>query len=50
MNSMDLRKEKVIKTLKINLVIIITVMLFESLMMIKFIETPLINDFSLWKD
>jgi hypothetical protein len=39
---MDLIKEKVIKILKINLVAIIFVMIFESLMMIEYLDTPLI--------
>ena len=47
---MDVRKEKVVKILKITLVTIILVMVSESLMMISYIETPLIKDISSLKD
>ena len=40
--NMDLKKEKVVKILKMNLVAIIFVMIFESLMMIEYLDTPLI--------
>lgn len=50
MNNMDQRKEKVVKTLKMYLVIIIIVMVFEALMMISYLETPMIDDLSRWKD
>jgi hypothetical protein len=40
--NMDLKKEKVVKILKMNLVTIIFVMIFESLMMIEYLDTPLI--------
>ena len=39
---MEVKKEKVLKILKINLVTIIFVMMFESLMMIEYIDIPLI--------
>jgi hypothetical protein len=39
---MEVKKEKVVKILKINLVAIIFVMMFESLMMIEYIDIPLI--------
>ena len=40
--NMDLKKEKVVKILKMNLVAIIFVMIFESLMMIEYLDTTLI--------
>jgi purine-cytosine permease-like protein len=40
--NMDVKKEKVVKILKMNLIAIIFVMMWESLMMIEYIDTPLI--------
>jgi hypothetical protein len=47
---MDEKKEKVIKKLSITLVVIISVMLFENLMMIEHEQISIIVAVSNWKD
>lgn len=50
MVNMDVKKEKVVKILKITLISIIFVMMLESLMMIEYIDTPLFKDISKWNE
>jgi len=50
MLNMDVKKEKVVKILNFSLISIIFVMIFESLMMIEYIDTPLLKDITKWRE
>jgi len=47
---MDVKKEKVVKLLKIILFSIIFVMMLESLMMIEYIDTGFFKDLTKWNE